>query len=107
MKKFMLLLIMTLMLVCWGWQGNLDFETAPAYGQPPPPGYYCDPYYQDCTYYNYYTAPYADPLSQFFYYSIPFIGGEVGEEHREHEGGEHRGYEHGGHEHGGHEHGHH
>ena len=78
MKKFMLSLGLILILVCLGWPGNNGFGTVPAIGQPPP-GYYCDPYYYNCTYNNYYSAPYADPYSQFFYYVVPDIEEEIQE----------------------------
>ena len=105
MKKFALALGLTFILLGWGWPGYHLSGTAPAFGQPypPPPGYYCDPYYYNCTYNNYYSAPYANPLDQFFYYTVPEIGGEIIEQHERHEYRGHEGYEHGrGHE-GGHE----
>jgi hypothetical protein len=104
MKKFMLALGLILLLVCLGWPGNNGFGTAPAIGQPPPPpGYYCDPYYYNCNYDNYYSAPYTDPTTQFFYYTIPQIGGEIFEEHEHHEYREHEGRGFQGHEGRGHE----
>ena len=109
MKKFVLTLGLTFILLGWGWPGYLS-GTAPAFGQPypppPPPPGYCDPNYYNCNYYNYYSAPYANPLDQFFYYTVPEIGGAIIEQHERHEyreqdRGEHRGFERG-HE-GGHE----
>ncbi len=98
MKKFMLSLGLILILVCWGLPGNNGIGTTPAIGQPPPPGYYCDPNYYNCTYDNYYSAPYTDPMTQFFYYTVPQIGGEIIEqrerrEYREHERREYREHE--------------
>ena len=91
MKKLVLALGLALILVAWGWQGSRGLESAPAYGQPPPPGYdyTCDPYYP---YQCYYSAPYyEDPAAQFFYYVAPELEGGVsyggppwhGKEHRE------------------------
>ncbi len=74
MKRFVLSLALALIMVCWGWQGYRDFGTAPAYGQPPPRVYTCDPYYP---YRCYYTAPYADPRTQYFYYVVPEIEEEI------------------------------
>ncbi len=88
MKKFILSLGLILILACCGWLGGLGFGAAPALAQPLPPpdsGSYCDPYYNECNYYNYYSAPYSDPATQFFYYGVP----EILEEHREHERREH------------------
>lgn len=83
MKKFMLSLGLFLFLVCSGWQGDVGFVTAPAAAEHPRARgqYYCDPYYQQCTYNNYYSAPYADPLTQFFYYSVPYGSGQQRREH--------------------------
>ncbi|MCL4503118.1 MAG: hypothetical protein M1438_14895 [Deltaproteobacteria bacterium] len=77
MKKYLLALGLVLMLVCWGWQGDLGVGTAPAIAQPPPPPGYCDPYYYNCTYNNYYTAPYTDPATQFSIIPSPQIGGAL------------------------------
>ncbi len=106
MKKFVLTIGLTFILLGWGWPGYLS-GTAPAFGQPyPPPPGYCDPNYYNCNYNNYYAAPYANPLDQFFYYTVPEIGGEIIEQHEGREYRGHEGYEHGrGHE-GGHEGGH-
>ncbi len=92
MKKFMLALGLILVLVCWGWQGYNGVGTAPAVGQPPL-GYYCDPYYYNCTYDNYYSAPYADPATQFFYYTVPLIGGAIIRGHEREEFREHQRHE--------------
>ena len=77
MKRLFLILGLALMQLSWVWPGGLGLS--PAFSQPP--GYYCDPYYQNCTYNNYYTAPYADPPTQFFYYTVPRF--ERHEERRE------------------------
>ena len=96
MKKVVLSLGLSLILTCWGWQGYSGFGASPAFGQPPPPGYY-DPYYCDPNYYyNCYSAPYVDPNAQYFlYYLIPQIGEELQEqqERERHERYEHRGHE--------------
>ena len=68
MKRFVLSLTLPRVLAGWGLQDCRSFGTAPAYGQPPPPAYTCDPYYP---YRCYYTAPYADPRTQYFYYGVP------------------------------------
>ena len=70
MKRFVLSLALAIVLAVWGWQDCRSFGTAPAYGQPPPPVYTCDPYYP---YRCYYTAPYADPRTQYFYYVVPDV----------------------------------
>lgn len=84
MKKFVFSLGLILILVCSGWQGDLRLGTSPAMAEHPraPGQYYCDPYYQRCTYNNYYSAPYTDPLTQYFYYSVPFYGGKIRRHHR-------------------------
>jgi len=64
MKRFVLSLGLVLMLIGFSWPGDFKMGITPAMAEHPraPGQYYCDPYYQRCTYYNYYSAPYADPL---------------------------------------------
>jgi hypothetical protein len=80
MKKFVLSLGLILMLIGSGWQGDFRSGISPARAEHPraPGRYYCDPYYNRCTYNNYYSAPYTDPLTQYFYYSVPHWGGRIG-----------------------------
>ncbi len=105
MKKFVLSLGLTLMLLSWGWPQYPRFGVSPAQGQPPPPPYYYNqPYYCDPNFYDQcYSAPYVDPNAEnYFYYLVPQIGGEL-EEHREREHERREYYEHREHEE--HEHG--
>ncbi len=74
MKRFVLSVALALVLAVWGLQECRSFGTAPAYGQPPPRVYTCDPYYP---YRCYYTAPFADPRTQYFYYVVPDIEEEI------------------------------
>ncbi len=76
MNKFVLGLGLALILVAWGWQENPGVGTIPAYGQPPPYTYVCDPYYP---YSCYYTVPYEDPYTQYFFYAHPDAIPEVEE----------------------------
>ncbi len=80
MKRLGLSLALALMLAGMGLQDYRSFGTAPAYGQPPPPVYTCDPYYP---YRCYYTAPYADPYTQYFYYAVPDVEEEILERRRD------------------------
>ncbi len=104
MKKFWLILGLTLIVVAWGSIGGRGAGTSPAMAQYYAP--YTSPYYSpylSCNpsdpycYYDYYSAPYSNPYSQFFYYVVPKVGEELEErrerrEYREryYEGGRHR-----------------
>ena len=74
MKKFWLVLGLTLILAGWCGEGYYGFGTCPAFGQT----YYsrgvtCNPNDPYC-YQDYHAAPYADPLSQILYYIAPLVG---------------------------------
>lgn len=94
MKKFVLSLGLTLILLGGGGLGYHGFGPSRAGAQPPPP-YYYDPYYCDPNYYyNCYSAPYVDPNAQYFlYYVVPRIGEELEERHERREHFEHKGHE--------------